>query len=563
MRESNRLCLLLAGVALALNGCAGKPSSPDSPAAAVVTDLVLVTTSDFHAALDRAEPLAETLRALKAEHGPKMLYLDAGGMFQGTLEGNLSKGRPMVELFNLAGLDATAVGNHEFDYGMAELKARVGESRFKWLSANHLLEKSGRCQPLKDERCNALGEKTVFEPRVKFERGGVKACVIGATSPATPHLTRAEFLKGTRFSAPRKVVEAEARFAREKLGCDLVILTAHLGLMCTPDGRCRREGDRAEMRALLMALPEGTIDVAVAGRTHALTLERFKGTPVIQAGTGGRHVGVLKLARAPVAEGGRWVVVHDEFVALSETASSPDVSAALKPYRNSAGTVKNRVVGEAKSEFARGYWEENALGNLVADALRESGHERAQAEFALVNAGAIRKGFGAGKITYGDVFNAVPYESSLAVAEVTGAQLKQLVEIALSGGHGLAALSGLRVKRLDVKPGEYGSWSRDLNGDGQKDEWENATVLEITDEQGRPIEDGRRYKLATLDFLTSGGDHGKFVYKSVPAARKRVFADVWVRDVVVGFLTRRQTVQPEEFYSHAKPRLSLVQTPAR
>ncbi|MBI3556608.1 MAG: bifunctional metallophosphatase/5'-nucleotidase [Deltaproteobacteria bacterium] len=547
-------------------------------------ELILVATSDFHAALGRAEGLASVLRSLKAQYGEQMLHLDGGDLFQGSLEGNLSKGKSIVDFFNAVGLDAAAIGNHDLDFGpatigrisvkggedgMGNIKARVRQGRFKWLSANIVRTSKARCRQhhgAQIEHCNALGQRTVFEPHAIFQRAGRKVCVIGVTSFGTPAITRPEFIKGVHFEELRPVVEAEAKHLREKEACDLVLLTAHAGLLCNPDptksehphldGHCKLEGDRAEMLRLLRELPEGTLDAVVAGHTHMLAQEAVHGTPVLEAGTGAKSVGVLHLSGAHDT-GLR--ARYEAFMTVPETASVPDITATLKPYRDSASEIRARPSGSATAPFVKNYGAENALANLIADSIRLMASEVAGADFALINAGGIRgEQLPAGSLTYADVFNVLPFDNSLTVVNMRGAELRRLLEIALSGGHGVGGISGLRVKRQAAAPGQRGSWDRDLDGDGKKEDWERNLIVEITDDAGTPLDDEKYYKVATMDFLVSGGDHEAVVYNDIPAKRKQAFPDIWERDILSDYLKKHPDVNPKDYYSPARPRVTNI-----
>lgn len=527
---------------------------------------MIVATADFHAALDKAEGLATVVRDLRAKHGDSMLYLDGGDLFQGSLEGNMPKGRSVVEFFNAIGLDAAAIGNHELDYGpdvpgriaprpgedgLGNIKARAQEAKFKWLSTNFVWSaKRGKHQ-------NALGHSTVFAPHAVFERAGGRACVIGATTPATQNITNPHFIKGTKFLSLEKSVLAEAKFLRGQKKCHWVILTAHAGLLCNKAGRCLEEGGYAEILRLLRTLPKGTLDAVVAGHTHKRAQEVVNGTPIIEAEANGKTVGVLRLAAAKKAS--QPAYEFEPFIDVPAAGNVQDITALLKPYRDAAATLKERVVGEASAVFERRYDTENALGNLVADAMFAAGVDAAGVDFALINAGGLRGDLPQGTLTYGDVFKVLPFDNSLTVIDIQGSELRRLIEIAQSGGHGISPIAGLNVKRINAAPGATGSFSRDLNGDGLKEDWERNLVIELTDSQGEPIQDSKRYKLATHDFLMMGGDHQSFVYDKIPNARKQVFAGVWLRDLLVEYLKKQQLVRPESYYNPKRPRVELLE----
>src|SRR5450432_1788836 len=125
------------------------------PARGAVT-ITILGTSDTHGALDRLPILAgfvDNVRAARKADGGAVVLVDAGDLFQGTLESNLAEGAPVIAAFNAIGYDAVAIGNHEFDFGpvgpavtpqapgddaRGALKARAAQAHFPLLDANLL-----------------------------------------------------------------------------------------------------------------------------------------------------------------------------------------------------------------------------------------------------------------------------------------------------------------------------------------------------------------------------------------------------------------------------------------
>jgi 5'-nucleotidase len=352
------------------------------------------------------------------------------------------------------------------------------------------------------------------------------------------------------------VLAAEARELRGHEHCELVILVAHAGLECDSPGACQREGDHAEILHLLKALPAGTFDAVVAGHTGQLAQEMINGTPVLQAGSEGGNVGVLRLWKEGPVTHSRF----EPFIAVpAESAhEQADVTAVLKNARAQADELKTRMVGYAASPLTHHYNSESALGNLIADALLAAGRELGHADFALINSGGIRSSLPAGRLSYGDVYRVFPYENSLTVVELTGAELRLLIEIAESGGHGISPVSGLIVRRLDVAPGQRGPWDRDLDHNGRTEDWERNLVVGLTDAAGHPIRDDARYRLATYNFLSSGGDHQNLVYSKLPPGRIQGFSQRSAREALAAFLLMQGEIAPETYFNPTHPRVTLV-----
>lgn len=511
-------------------------------------DLVIVATTDFHSALDQAEGMASVIRSLQVQYGDRMIYLNGGDMFQGSMEGNVSQGRAVIEFFNLLPLGASAVGNHEMDFG--DPVSRLNGSRFPWLSANFVKYPAVRCDP--GPGCNALGEETVFEPRTVVIRGGRRVGIIGTTTPETANLTRRDSLKGTRFLEIQKLVRAEADFLRKRERCDWVILLIHDGVYLGPDGHLRKDKG---LYPLFSSFLEARMDAVVAGHTHLRVQKTISGVPLIEAGRSGEVVGVVHLEGL---DRKHRQVRFDPWIPVPATAKEVDVTALLKPYRDQVAGLKERIIGSAESAFLPSYQKENALGNLLATAVLDAGKKEGGVDFSVLNAGGFRGGLPAGPIRYADLFKAFPFDNSLAILDLTGAEVRGVLEIALSGELGMPAVSGLTIERLNVPPGVPGAWDRDLNRDGKKQTWERNLIVEIRDSQGKILDDKKRYRLVTISFLAQGGDYFDFALRDIPAARIQIFESQLVRDLVAGYLQDNPGLKPSDYFDSGHPRIELV-----
>src|SRR5262245_15289485 len=303
MKKHIILLLLILCAACSKENPPAKPVEKDDAG-----EIVVVSTNDFHAALDRAEGLASVISDLRTRCGDRLIYLDAGDQFQGSLEGNISKGKAVVGFFNLMQLDAAAIGNHEFDYGpdisnritvergedgMGALKARVSEATYPFLSANLVSNPIVTCEP--GAKCNALGHKTIFEPRTILERASKKIGVIGATTVTARYRTSPAYLAGATFEEMLPVVQAESKFLHEVAKCDWVLLTVHAGLRYEKDDKTLMP---TELLSMLQKMQPPLVDAVVGGDVHDSVTEVIRGIPVLQAGNGGKHVGVLHLGHS-------------------------------------------------------------------------------------------------------------------------------------------------------------------------------------------------------------------------------------------------------------------------
>lgn len=293
--------LLLLSCRTAAPSAAPPPSHdapPAQPSHASAVHLVLVGTNDLHGWL---EPHTETrsghtateggfatfagyVDILRAHDPGRVVLLDAGDLFQGTLISNLFEGEPVIEAYNQLGYTAAAVGNHEFDYGpkgphavpaspgedpFGALEANIARAHFPFLAANLVDAQTG------EPPAWLHGDGTLLK-----DVGGVKLGIVGLATPSTPSTTNPTNVRSLRFTPMAPVALAAAQSLRKK-GADAVVLIAHAGAHCAQGsppadlGSCD-VGD-AEIIDLLRALPDGTFDgcprpsrVSRSGRTHRL-----------------------------------------------------------------------------------------------------------------------------------------------------------------------------------------------------------------------------------------------------------------------------------------------------
>lgn len=476
----------------------------------------IISTNDFHGALEArqdgnvglrggAAQVAAMIHQAEAECSGSCasIYLDAGDEFQGTPASNLAYGRPVTDLFNQLGLAASAIGNHEFDWGQDTLRARMRQARYAMLGANIHFKDGGSVPWIR-------GDTIVV-------RGGVKIGIVGIATPLTPHTTKASNVAGLRFDDPVATVNEHARSLRAR-GAELVIVVEHDGAFCD-----RAAGCHGEIIDLAQRLTE-PVDAIVSGHTHSLLNTTVKGIPIVQAMSSGRAIGVIDL---PVDRADR--ANTREYVRMVKTDSitaDPAAEAILHTAAQSVASVVARPVAMVAADMPR-RGDQYALGNLIADAQRAA----ADADVAVMNNGGIRTGLRAGPATYGELFEVQPFGNMLVRLTVTGRELRRYAEALVARGAPRVHVSGI-VLRYDLARREG---SRIVA----------ATV------NGTPLDDARAYTVAFTDFMATGGD-GLALARS--AAKEEALGIVDL-DALISFMQSRPggVVRPD-----AAPRLIPV-----
>jgi 5'-nucleotidase len=540
-----------------------------------------------------AVTISSQIKVMRKELGSRLLVLDGGDHFQGSIDSNLFEGKPMVEFFRTIGLNAAVVGNHEFDFGpegttleelkipekerdnRGVLKKRIQEAPYPYLAANIYSKKTGFP--------GVPGTKA----SVILNAGKLKIGVIGLTTLDTPITTRAEYVKGLEFKDMAKITIEEARKLR-KDGAQVILALTHAGLFCNGNegsgkvaktSPIKSESDiqtecdeKEEIPQLLKKLPKGTIDAVVSGHTHSLVHHWINGVPVIQSGTRNYYFTTLyltydwkdqKVARdltkiegpvpicpkvfenqrncsgeLPAPKVGRGELVTPIFHGEPIHEDS-EMKSALAPYFEKTEEAKKEVVGEAARPIEHLKKEESPFGNFVADAMRAS----VKADFAIMNEGGIRTGLPSGKITFEDLFRAMPFGNYVSLVQVTGKQLKDLLRVATNGWRGYFPTSGLKLRVIDLA---YEPQKNDWNGDGSQDYWEANRLIEVRTSSGEAIDDQREYKVALIDFLVTGGDGMGFPISRIPANKIQLIAGPQLLDVVADAIRVQKVINTEK-----------------
>jgi 5'-nucleotidase len=485
--------------------------------------LSIVGTNDLHGRVERTAVLSghvENLRAALKRRGGGVVLVDAGDMFQGTLESNLEEGHAVVEAYNLMGYTAVTIGNHEFDFGpvgpaatakdasddpRGALKARAAQARFPFLAANIL-----------DDATRAPVDWPNVRPTALVRVAGVHVGLIGLSTIDTPATTIASNFRGLHMMALADAVVARAAELRTA-GAQVIVVVAHAGGRChlgagdahrhDPHDAAACEPDHEVMR-LARALPTGAVHAIVAGHTHATMAHVVNGIPIVESWANGRGFGridldvdrrtgavtLLKLHAPQRLCGG----VDDHDVPLARCAPAPyegravradaRILRAIAPALQKARALRDEPLGVVvESEVRLGYDDEAALGNLFADLMRTA---RPDADVTLMNGGGVRANLAPGPLTYGDVFLMMPFDNRFATLEMTAQQLRALLARNLSATKkgGLFSLSGLRAS---VTCGPDGAASVTLRRD-----------------DGAAVHDDTVLRVVTTDFIATGGDGG-------------------------------------------------------
>jgi 2',3'-cyclic-nucleotide 2'-phosphodiesterase (5'-nucleotidase family) len=402
-----------------------------------------------------AEYLAKMIETERAANPDGTILLSAGDMFQGTPVSNLFHGKPVIEIMNYLHYDAMALGNHEFDWGQDVLQSIISSAGFPVVSAN-VFEPGGQHIPR-------------VRPYVILKRQGVRIAVIGITTPDTYYTSRPGNLTGLTFVHPEKVLPDIIRRVRAQ-GASIVVALTHDGL----------DSDRELARKV------SGIDIIVGGHSHTAIRDPVieSGTVIVQAGSNGIYLGVLNIT-FDLAEKKILSYTRKDELRLVSAASGaqidPNVAHIVDKYETQIKTEFSKVIGTAAADLTRDRAGESCLGDIITDAMREA----SGAGIAFQNAGGIRADIPRGPITMEAVFTTLPFEDDMVTMNLTGEQIRELLEKSVLSEK-MLQVSGMRIVYDLSKP-------------------VGAKVASV-ELAGKPMEPRETYRIVTNDFLASGGD---------------------------------------------------------
>jgi len=444
--------------------------------------VTLLFTNDFHSAFDPvpafwmpgspmlggAAHLGTLIERERADAETAFL-LDSGDMFTGTLS-RLTEGEALLELMLVLRYDAMGVGNHEFDYGWRPFEQGINRVPYPVLCCNVRHRHSG---------------VRFCRPHTILERDGVRLGVVGVMgTKAARYTIMPSKVAELEFTDP--VAEAQASVVALRPHVDVVVVLGHQGLPgpmqsdAEADPNVQRPLD--EDISFCAAVPG--VDVYIAAHSHH-GLER----PIIHPSTGTLITQTYgygtRLGRVRLTLGTDGIVSRDAEllqVRSDELMPHPGVAARVARYAAQVADQIGPPLGTVTERLTRRYHAESTLGAFCADVMRSAAH----AEIGITNAGGLRADLPAGKVDMGHVVDALPFVNANWTLALPGGALRAVLEHGCALEAGMVQVSGLQAEYDLTRP--IGS--------------RVGRVLV----SGVPLDESRRYRVATNSFLAEGGD---------------------------------------------------------
>lgn len=517
---------------LLLAACASQPPAPPQTAT-----IKLIAFNDFHGNLappgrglevpDPADAsatlrlptggvayLAGAVSELKAQN-PLNVVVAAGDLISASPPTSaLFRQEPSIEALNALGLEYSAVGNHEFDQGIDELrrlqnggcggpgapgtescvKGPFTGARFRYLGANVTEQAS---------------DTPAFPPYLikRFQVDGrpIGVAFIGEVLKGTPAMVTASGIAGLEFRDEADTANALVPEIRAQ-GVEAIVLLLHEGGY-NQGGFDACEGLSGPAVGILQRL-DPAIDVVISGHTHQAYNCQIAGRLLTSAASYGRVISDIDLVLD--RNSGEVLSAHARNLPVVNTAvpeapqwpaftPDPVVTAIARQYEELAAPLANRVVGQASGLVLRqpNVHGESVLGDVIADSQLAATREHG-AQIALMNPGGIRADLGYGEqneqgvpISWGEVFTAQPFGNNLVTMTLSGAQIHRLLESQWR--------EGAESTLLQVSDGFSYAWDG-RQPIGQRIDPDSIRL------GGAKLDATRNYRVTVNNFLAGGGD---------------------------------------------------------
>ena len=497
---------------------------------------VILHTNDVHGKIQDYAKVAALVDEFEAA-GAEVILTDAGDYSQGTVYVSMSKGADAVTMMNAAGYDIAILGNHEFDYGWAQIKANLESADFEVLCAN-VLE----------------NDAPIYDGYTIVEKGGVKVGFFGLETPEAQTKTNPALIKGLDFLAEDELFACanEQVAALEAEGADVIICLSHLGIDASSEPN--RSYD----------LWENTtgIDLIIDGHSHSVMTEGANGEPIQSTGTALANVGVVVIDNATKA-------IEDNFLfSLADYAGSDEaVAAAAKAIIDPIDAKYGEVFAESKVDLngakaPNGNRDsETNLGDLITDSMvwkvfqNKDGLEVPEENIvAITNGGGIRAPIAKGDVTMKDVNTVLPFGNTIALVYVTGEELLEALEASTfctpESVGGFPQVAGIEFEVHTYE--EYDANPETYPGSTYYGPASINRVV-INSINGKEFDPAAVYGVISNNFCAAGGD----TYYAFAAASGQFDTGIPLDEALIEYITEELNGVIDERYAAPQGRITI------
>ena len=511
---------------------------------------VILHTNDVHGSIE----LYAKVAAMKGDYearGAQVILADAGDYSQGTVYVSVNKGKDAVTMMNAAGYDVATIGNHEFDYGYAQLKSNLDSAVFKVVCANVLQDGS-----------------PVFDAYTMINKGGVQVAFVGLETPEAQTKANPALIQGLTFLAGDEMYAAVQTQvdAAKTAGADIVIVLTHLGVDSSSEPNTSYD---------LYKKVNG-IDFIIDGHSHTVMTKGPEGEPIQSTGTALNNIGVITIDNATKK------IESNELIPIWHTEEVDGDNVTVYDYTKSDATVANdakAIIDPIDDDYDQKFaesavdlngakapgnrTEETNLGDLITDAMMWAIKTKAPGvdmnnAVAITNGGGIRAAIAKGDITKKDVNTVLPFGNTLAVVYVKGSELLEALEVSTyctpKSLGGFPQFAGMEVELNTAC--EYDANDTTYPGStyfGPK----SINRITIKTVNGKAFDKDATYAVITNDFLAAGGD----TYYAFAAAQTQFDTGLPLDEILMEYITVELNGVVTDKYAAPQGRLTIVNNP--
>ena len=508
------MVLSLTVTGFAIEDTAAATDAETKTEATMAGKTVILHTNDVHGAVNGYAYIAQ-LKADYEAKGAEVILVDAGDYSQGKTYVSVTKGADAVTMMNAAGYDVVTLGNHEFDYGYAQLKENMSKAKFKVVCADVFNEDG----------------TPIFDASYTYTtKSGVKVGFFGMETPETQTKANPALIKGLTFATGDAFTKAAADQVAALKDADVVICLAHLGI----------DAESAPYRSTDLYAAVKGIDFIIDGHSHTVMTKGEKGEPIQSTGTAFANIGVIVIDNAT-----KKIESNSLFEIKEDTAKDATVAAA-------AQKIIDRVDAEYDVVFAKSEVTLNGAkapngnrdsetnnGDLITDAMiwkvmqnKEGLTVDADHVVAITNGGGIRAAIKPGDVTKKDINTVLPFGNTVAVIYVTGAELLEALE---------ASTYSLPVGGFPQVAGINFTLSTAVAYDANAETYPASTYygpksinrVVINSINGKEFKADDTYAVVTNNFVAGGGD----TYYAFAAATAQFDTGIPLDEAVMEYVT--------------------------
>ena len=506
---------------------------------------IILHTNDTHGALLGFAQVAQVRKDFEAQ-GATVILVDAGDYSQGTPYVSVGKGEAAITMMNAAGYHLATLGNHEFDFGYAQLMENLSKAEFKPIAADVLLKQTG---------------KSILDGHTILDMNGVKIGFFGMETPETFTKVNPSLIQELTFPQGEELyacAQAEVDALKAE-GAALVIGLVHLGV----------DNESEPNRSIDLYNHVTGIDFLIDGHSHTVMTAGPNGEPIQSTGTKASDTALMNVGMIQI-DNATGKIEKNKLIPLGDNAPvDPEVAAV-------AQAIMDEIDAQYGAKFAESRVELNGdkipgnrnmetnLGDLITDSMLWSVQKNGSLEvpdenvIAITNGGGIRAWIHRGDVTMKGIHSVLPYSNSIAVVYVTGAELLEALEASTycTPGTigGFPQVAGFKYTINTAKAFDQGDQYPDSTY------YAPASIRRVTINEinGQAFDPAATYAVVTNNFCAGGGD----TYYRFKDASAQFDTSIPLDEALIEYITDKLGAVIDEPYAEPQGRITVIPAPS-